>query len=75
MSLEITKIRASVPQLIEGEVMQRLNLLGGQITLIEREGDSRTAIGSTVPKKHMAEVKIWLHTFSNGEGMFEEDHT
>jgi translation elongation factor EF-G len=74
MSQEI-HIRASVPETIEGDVMSALNRLGGVITTIEREGDSRTTIGSTIPKKHIGKFKDWLQTFSNGRGSFAEDNT
>ena len=75
MSPEITKIRVSVPEMIEGQVLARLNLLGGQITFIEIEGDFRSAITSTIPKKYIGEFKTWLDTFSSGQGTFTEDHT
>lgn len=75
MSPEITHIRASVPEGIEGDVMLALNRLGGRITKVEREGDSRTTIGSTVPKEHIAQFKTWLDTFSSGQGTFAEDVT
>lgn len=75
MSPEITHIRASVPEGIEGEVILALNRFGGVITKIEREGDSRTTIGSTVPKKHIAQFKTWLDTFSSGQGLLAEDVT
>jgi len=61
MSLETTHIRVSVPELIEGQVLAELNRLGGQITLITKEGDSRTAIGSTLPKMNMDAFKTRLH--------------
>jgi hypothetical protein len=73
MSLESTHIRASVPELIEGQVLVELNRLGGQITLITKEGDSRTAIGSTLPKMNIDAFKTWLHKFSSGQGSFAED--
>jgi hypothetical protein len=75
MSLEITNIRASVPKMIEVQVMQGLNLLGGEITGIDREGEFRTIITFTIPKKHIGEFKTWLHTFSSGQGTFTEDRT
>jgi hypothetical protein len=75
MSLEITTIRASVPRMIEGEVIGRLNLLGGYTTGIECEGDSRTVVTSTIPKKNIGVFKNWLHTFTSGQGTFTEDHT
>jgi translation elongation factor EF-G len=75
MSQEITHIRASVPKAIEGDVMGTLNRLGGVITTIERESDSRTAIGSTIPTKHIDEFKTWLQKFSSGQGSFAEDNT
>jgi translation elongation factor EF-G len=74
MSLDTTHIRASVPELIEGQVMVELNRLGGRITSVERQSDSRTAIGSTVPKKHIDTFKTWLHKFSSGQGSFAEDN-
>jgi translation elongation factor EF-G len=75
MSPETTHIRASVPEAIEGEVMLELSRLGGLITSVERDGDSRTAIVSTVPKKHIDAFKTWLRAFSSEQGSFSEDRT
>lgn len=75
MSTKITKIRANVPSMIQGQVLPRLSLLGSQITKIGGEDDLRTIIAGTIPKKRMDGFKAWLHRFSGGQGTFEEYHT
>jgi hypothetical protein len=70
---ETAPIRASVPQQIEAEVMLELNRLGGIITSVEQERDSRTAIVATVPKKHVGDFTVWLHRVSGGHASLSED--
>ena len=75
MSPDTTHIHASFSDTIQGEVIAKVTQLGGVITSIEQVSSSRTAIGSTFPKKHIDEFKMWLHTFSDGQESFSEDHT
>jgi translation elongation factor EF-G len=69
---DITQIRLSVPESIEAEVMLQLNRLGGEITSIECEADSRTAIAGTVPQKCVADFWAWLQAYSDGRGMLSD---
>jgi translation elongation factor EF-G len=66
-------IRASVPESLEGEVMQQLVRLGGTITNIESEAELRTAISSTLPKTRVADFRSWLQSFTDGRGLVSED--
>ncbi|MGC9944678.1 MAG: hypothetical protein ABSE48_22880, partial [Verrucomicrobiota bacterium] len=54
--------------------LARLSLLGGQITMIEGEGDLRTVITGTIPKKRISGFKAWILRFSGGQATFEEYH-
>jgi len=54
--------------------LARLSLLGGQITLIQEEGDLRTIITGTIPKKRISGFKAWILRFSGGQATFEEYH-
>ena len=72
MPEQLAHIRARVPEAIESEIMLHLNRLGGVITLVEREADSRTAIGATVPKEHVSDFTSWLQRFSGGQGSVTE---
>ena len=73
MAEEVAHIRTSVPETLEAEVMQHLNRLGGVITSVEREAESRTSIGSTVPKTRVADFRSWLQSYSDGRGSVSED--
>ena len=73
MPQDVTHIRASVPEAIEAEVIQQIVRLGGVITSIEREADSRTVVGGTVPKKSVADFRSWLQSSSSGQGLVSED--
>ena len=59
----------------EVEVMSRLNLLGGVITSVSRAGDSRTAVGATIPTERISTFRAWLHTFTGGRSSVTEDLT
>jgi translation elongation factor EF-G len=73
MSSDMTQIRCSVPDTIEGEVLLCLNRFGGMITTIEQEANSRTGIGATLPRKHLADFKVWLNSYSSGQSSLSED--
>jgi hypothetical protein len=75
MAQDIAHIRASVPEALEAEVMLHMNRLGGVITAVERERDSRTGIGATIPKDHIAALKYWLENYSDGSGFLSEERT
>ena len=73
MPEEVSNVRASVPEVIEAEVMQRISRLGGVITSIESEPNSRTSIGATLPRMHIPDFKSWLNGYSDGRGLVSED--
>jgi hypothetical protein len=68
-----SKIRATVPETIESEVMSYLVLLSGVITGIEGEQRSRTIISGVLPTGNLPRFKQWLHEFSKGEGQLIEE--
>lgn len=68
-----TSIRARVPESLEIEVMRYLVRLGGVITNIAYDTESRTAISSTLPKSRVADFRSWLQSFSDGRGSFSEE--
>jgi hypothetical protein len=73
MAEDFAHIHASVPKIIEGEVMLEINRLAGMITSIERQPDSRTGISATLPKKHLTDFKSWLENYSGSRGSVSED--
>ena len=73
MAEDVAHIRTSVPEALEAEVMLHLNRLGGMITSVECEAESRTAIGSTLPKTRVDDFRSWLQSYSDGRGMVSED--
>jgi translation elongation factor EF-G len=75
MPQDPSRVRISIPDAIEAEVMLQLNRLGGMITSIEQETASRTAIDGTIPKKHIGDFKAWLDSFSSGQGSVTQGPT
>src|SRR5271165_2292067 len=68
-----SKIRATVPENIQGDVMSYLNLVSGVITNIDQEKRSRSIISGVLPTGYLPGFKQWLHEFSNGEGQIVEE--
>ena len=68
-----TKIRVSVPRVLEGDVPSYLNRLRGLIRNIEIEAPSRTAIEALLRSELVSEFKVWLHDFSKGQGRVLEE--
>jgi translation elongation factor EF-G len=73
MAANSSHIRASVPEALEGEVVQNIVRLGGTITNIEREGEARTAIRATMPKENVAKLRSWLQSYGDGQGSVSEE--
>jgi hypothetical protein len=70
---ESSKIRVTVPEAIQVEVMSYLNLLSGVITNIEQGEASWSIIGATLPTGYLQRFKAWLGDFSGGQARIAED--
>ena len=70
---EETKIRVSIPRVLEGDVLSHLNRLRGFITHIQIERPSWTAVEALLRSELVSEFKAWLHEFSKGQGRVSEE--
>jgi hypothetical protein len=70
---EETKIRVSIPRVLEGKVLLHLNQLRGLIMNIEIERPSWTAVEALLRSELVAEFTGWLHTLSKGQGRVSEE--
>ncbi|MEQ2007201.1 MAG: hypothetical protein ABMA26_10405 [Limisphaerales bacterium] len=67
------RIRVSVPETIQGDVMGQVNRLGGLITSVDCEPGARITFGATMPGERLVEFRNWLHRSSNGQGAVTEE--
>jgi hypothetical protein len=70
---EGARIRVSVPQVIERDVLSNLIRLRGVIVNLEIERPSWTAIEALLRSEFVSEFKTWLHDFSKGQGRVSEE--
>ncbi len=75
MDRDITNIRVSIPEAVEGDGLLQINKFGGKIISIEREDDSRTGIVAAIPKSNLALLEFSLHMLSGGQARCAEDDT
>ena len=68
MANHIAQIHVSIPNSLAGEVLGELNRLGGTVTSIQQEAESRTRIDESMPAANVATFKAWLMHFSGGQG-------
>jgi translation elongation factor EF-G len=68
-------IRVTIPQEMEGEVMQALNRAGGLITNITQEGEHSTAVDASLPSKALSGFQTWLENYTKGQGRISQGPT
>ncbi len=67
MASNRTQIHVGVPDSLVAEVLEKLNRLGGTVTGIEQEKESRTGIDESIPVTNVAGFKAWLMAFCGGQ--------
>jgi hypothetical protein len=72
MASDFAQIHVSIPDDLVGEVLRKLNRLGGTATCIKQEMESRTGIDESIPVTNVAAFKLWLADFSGGQGHVSE---
>jgi len=72
MASNLVQIHVSIPNGLVGEVLVELNRLGGTVTCIKQEMESRTGIDESIPVTNIAAFKAWLADFSGGHGRVSE---
>jgi len=72
MASDLVQIHVSIPDGLVGEVLAKLNRLGGTVTGITQEVESRTGVDVSIPVTNVAAFKTWLAVFSSGQGHVSE---
>jgi len=65
-------IHAVVAETEQGEVLGRINLSGGVITSLEKDGEGRTAIFATMPRENFDRFKVWFQDYTEEPSSLKE---
>lgn len=68
MPEEKANIRVTIPEAMEGEVMQALNRAGGLIRNVSKEGNHSTAVDAAIPTHGLPGFRAWLEGYTKGQG-------
>ena len=68
-----SKIRATVPEAIQVDVISYLNLLSGVLTNIERGQRSWSIVSAILPTGYLPRFKQWLREYSKGQAQIVEE--
>jgi len=69
---DLIHIYVLVPDALNGEVLLKLNRLGGLATGVIAPQPNWTGIEETLPRTHLPEFKAWLQEYSQGQGEVSE---
>lgn len=70
---DLIPIRVLIPDSLTGEVLGKLNRMGGFVTGVIAPKPDWTTIEETLPRAHLPEFKTWLQAYSQGQGEVFED--
>jgi len=65
-------IQVRIPDPMTGEVLAKLNRMGGLVTDVSVQKPDWTTIEETLPRAHLLEFKTWLQEYSQGQGEVSE---
>jgi translation elongation factor EF-G len=69
---DLIHIHVLVPDPMTGEVLGKLNRMGGLVTGVIAPKPNWTGIEETLPRAHLPEFKAWLQEYSQGQGEVSE---